>query len=448
MNLRRLNPFADLPRGREVLAWGMYDLANQSFQLIINTLLFGLFLAKVVLHDPAQGKPFFGMIVAISLVIIVVLSPGLGAYADARGIRKRLLIGTGVGATVLTGSLCLLGPGMAVPAAILYIVAAVLVGLGENFLGAFLPFLSTPRTVGRISALGWMMSYIGAILLLGITAVAVFVLHLGEPADWRWLFGLAAVWFGAGILPAVFILPEPPADPTQAAPASGSRRGGPGAFFVDSFRRLRSTVREARRYRQLVRFLGVFLVFSLGTNTVVYFLGQIGDDLGFGMGQLVLFALLVAVTAGFAALFAARYQDRLGHRTTIAVFLTVWVASTLAMALSANRAWDPVWFWPIAGGIGFALGGIGTSSRAAVGAFTPPARAGEFFGLWGMVYKLSGVIGLLLFAWANARFGKVPSLFVLSGFFGAGLALLPLVDEREGVRSAAANGGGDSAGPR
>ena len=38
--LARLNPFRTLPNKRAVWAWGMYDLANQSFTLLINTLLF------------------------------------------------------------------------------------------------------------------------------------------------------------------------------------------------------------------------------------------------------------------------------------------------------------------------------------------------------------------------------------------------------------------------
>jgi UMF1 family MFS transporter len=412
----------------------MYDLANQSFQLLVNTLLFGLFLAKVVLKDPASGKVTFGYMVAAALLLVVLLSPALGAWADARGLRKRLLIGTGLGAVVLTAGLCALGPGMLWAAAALYISAAVLVGLGENFLGSFLPFLSTPKTVGKVSALGWTMSYIGAILLLGLTAAAVFGLGLTEPASWRWLFLLAALWFALGMLPALFILKEPPGEP--AGPGAGA--GGLAGTLGASFRRLGRTLAEARRFRQLLRFLAVFFIYSLGTNTAVYFLGQIGDDLGFGIGRLTLFALVMAATAGVGAVIAGVFQDRIGHRATIAGFLLVWVASTLLLALMARFAWPQSLFWLIAGGLGIGLGGIGTASRAAVGAFTPPEKSGEFFGLWGMTYKLSGAIGLLAFAFIGRRLGQEASLFALSGFFAAGLALLPLIDWQEGQAAARA----------
>jgi UMF1 family MFS transporter len=432
--LRRINPFDGLSNAREVWAWGMYDLANQAFQLLINTLLFSIYLKAVILGGSANAKTVWGGMVAVALVIVVVLSPGLGAYADARGIRKRLLVGSGIGAVLLTASLYLLGPGMMWPAAVLYVLAAVLVGLGENFLGSFLPFLSTPATVGRVSAVGWLMSYIGALLLLALTAIAVYVFRWHDPAKWRLLFVLAAVWFAAGILPSMFLLREPPAED------GGPRRARSLALFVESFGRLRGTMREAGRYRQLLRFLGVFFVYSLGTNTVVYFLGQIGDDFGFGIGRLIVLALLMAASAGASAVLAAQWQDRVGHRRMITVFLLAWVVSTLAMAVGALVKADVKWFWPIAAGLGFALGGIGTASRAAVGAFTPPGKSAEFFGLWGMTYKLAGVIGLIVFAVASAKLGQAASLFLLTAFFAAGLLLLPWVDVQEGMRAAHGEG--------
>lgn len=437
MGTGSLNPFAHVEKPREVFAWGMYDLANQSFQLLVNTLLFGIFLAKVVIPEQSNGKTVFGTMVAIALVIIVVLSPCIGAWADARSARKRLLIGTGLLAVLFTAGLCTLGPGMTVFAGVLYIAAAVMVGLGENLLGSFLPFLSTPKTVGRVSALGWTMSYLGALLLLGVTAIAVYGFHLREPAQWRWLFGFAALWFAVGMIPAMFLLREPPAESASGA-ATRPNNLNPARVLGESLSRLSETIREARRHRQLIRFLGVFFVYSLGTNTVVYFLGQIGDDMGFEIGRLTLMALVMAATAGVGAIIAGKFQDRIGHRRMISVFLTTWVVSTLLMALSAKFGWSRGWFWPIAGGLGVALGGIGTSSRAAVGAFTPPQKSGEFFGLWGLVYKLSGVVGLIAFAWASKHLGQAASLFGLCGFFAAGLVLLPLVNEREGTASAGA----------
>lgn len=442
MSLRRLNPFASLPNPREVWAWGMYDLANQSFQLLINTLLFGIYLAEYVAPEPTpsgttRGEAAWAVMIGASLILVVLASPILGAIADARSLRKEFLVVTGLGAVVLTAALAAVGPGMLWLAAVLYIAAAFLVGIGENFLASFLPQLATPATMGRVSAIGWTMSYVGALLLLGLTAIAVFSLGATEPQQWRWIFVAAAVWFLVGMIPTILFVHEtiPPA-PNGEARAAGS-------LLTVGFRRLGATIREARRYRQLMRFLAVFFVYSMGTMSVVFYAGIIGKRLGFGIGQLTLLALVMALSAGAGSVLAARYQDRLGHRRTVRLYLTVWVLSTLALAITemrqsgapANGA--PMTFWLISAGIGLGLGGIGTASRALVGCFTPAAKSAEFFGLWGMVYKLAGVAGPLAFSVVTAFIGATTGLFLLSAFFGAGLVLMALIDEREGIARAA-----------
>jgi len=90
--------------------------------------------------------------------------------------------------------------------------------------------------------------------------------------------------------------------------------------------------------------------------------------------------------------------------------------------------------WPLAAALGAALGGIGTGSRAMVGSFTPEAKSGEFFGLWGMVYKFAGVVGPVTFGLVSGSIGRSASLFLLCGFFLVGLMLLPLVKPGTAIR--------------
>ncbi|HYE03433.1 MAG TPA: MFS transporter [Phycisphaerales bacterium] len=427
----RLNPLRGLPNAGAVLAWGLYDLANQSFQLLVNTLLFGLYIKHHVALTPAGGERAWSRMTAAALLLVVVLSPLAGAVADARAWKRELLIASGIGAIVLMCLLPLLGPGMVAVAAAVYIVAAVLVGLGENFLGSFLPELSTPATVGRVSATGWAMSYVGALALLAVAWVVVVVLEFERPAEWRWLFLFAAAWFAAGMLPTVLVLRE-----RAGAPAPG--RAGAGRVLRQALGRLAATARQARRYRQLIRFLLAFFVYSMGTLTVIYYAGIIGDSLRFGLRELILLALVMALTAGAGAVLAARYQDRLGHRRTIMLYLVVWIVSTLALALLHVSRAPAGWFWVISGAIGLGLGGIGTASRAMVAAFTPAHKAAEFFGLWGMVYRLGGVIGVTTFGVLRrpGMLGEAVALFALTVFFGAGLLLLLRVDERAGMQAA------------
>lgn len=424
-----MNPFRTLPNPREVWAWGMYDLANQSFQLLINTLLFSIYMQKVVyvnpegMADEAGGKRAWGMLVAVSMALVVIASPVLGALADQRSWKREMLILTGGLCVAMMAAMPLVGRGDYALAVALYLPAAFCCGIGENFLGAFLPQIATPTTMGRVSAIGWTMSYIGAILLLGVCGVAIYGLGLHEPGQWRWLFLFAAAWFLAGILPLVVFLKE------KTSGAGTLENGSRGSLIDATFRQLRQTIREARRHKQLFRFFRVFFIYSLGTQTVIYFAGSIGDSLGFQIGELVLMALIMAVTAGFGAVGAGKYQDRMGHRRTVMFFLCAWIVGTLGLAMMQRFEAPGAWFWPISAVIGFALGGIGTSSRALVGVFTPKDKAAEFFGLWGMVYK-SAIVGPVAFSLVSTLVSQSTGLFVLSGAFIAGLVLMGVEEHR------------------
>ncbi|KAA0215820.1 MAG: MFS transporter [Leptolyngbya sp. PLA3] len=421
-----LNPFRGLPNGREVWAWGMYDLANQSFQLLINTLLFSLFVANVIAPSRQAGLAMWSRMGALAMILVVLLSPIAGALADQRAWKRKMLLTTGVISSALIATLALLQPGQIGLTWALYLTAAVACGLGENFLGSFLPEISTVKNIGRVSAIGWTMSYVGAVLLLGITAIYAFVLERPDIAQARPMFVFSGLWFAAGILPAFFLLREK----TRPQP------GRAGTAIAAAFVRLAESARQSARYRQLVRFFLAFFVYSMGVMTMVYFLGLIGDRLGFQLPRLIVLALIIAVTAGAAAAIVARVQDRVGHKRTIAAFLLAWIVATLAMAGAELLAVPAAAYWVVAALIGVALGGVGTASRAMVGAFTPPQRAGEFFGLWGMVYKLGGIAGVLAFGFLAAKLGQPIALLIVAAWFVAGLLLLLRVDEREGVTAA------------
>lgn len=423
-------PFRSLEHPAAVFAWGMYDLANQSFQLLINSLLFPIFFTAVIVGDPERGRSLWFRMSAAGLLLVVVLSPIMGAIADQRRCKRELLLMSGIVCALLTLGLGMLQHGQGMLAFGIYLIAAVACGLGENFLGAFLPEISTPRSAGRVSGIGWTMSYIGALLLLGLTALYSLVLDQNDPAMMRPVLIFAGVWFAMGMIPSLLWLHEQPA-PNTGTPRTGTLVGA-------SFRRLAQSARESSKYRQLVRFFVAFAVYSAGTLTMIYGLGLIGDRLGFTLDQLILMGSLVAITAGISSAIAGRVQDSFGHVRTLTVFLIIWILATLSMA-GAEHLNAQVWvFWLVAGLVGVALGGIGTGSRAIVGAFTPPERAGEFFGLWGMIYKLSGIVGVLLFGELSSQFGQAPALLVVAGLFAVGLLLLRRVNEHEGIELAEA----------
>lgn len=427
--LGKLSLFRGLPNPREVWAWSMYDLANQSFQLLINTLLFGVYVREVVAPDVRTGERWWNGMAGASLLAIVVVSPIVGAVADYRAWKREILLSTGFICAGLTAALALVGPGGLWLAAILFIPASVLLGVGENFLGAFLPEIADERTMGRVSAIGFVMSYVGALVLLACVVVAAKVFGLDRTAEWRPLFLFAGLWFLAGILPALFILRE------RARPLPSAGRG---TLVGAGFRRLGETLVHVRRFRELLRFLAVFFVFSMGTQVFIYLSGVITKQMNFTNADLFAVATEITVLAGVGAVFTARHQDRIGHRRTIMIFLAIWTASMLGLSILAFAGPTKWVFFTLAAGTGLGLGGLNTASRALVGVFTPEHKAGEFFGLWGMAFKLAGAASMGAFLAMATVIAGSPGMFLLvtAGFFGAGLLGMLWVDEAEGIAAA------------
>lgn len=427
----RLNPFHGLANGKKVAAWAAYDLANQSFTLLMITLLFPIYFREVVVGDERRGDSLWSIAVAGSLLLVVVLSPLVGAFADAYGAKKRLLMGTGVVCAALTIALALTGPGTVAAAMAIFMVANLAYQLGENLLAAFLPEVSTPRTIGRVSATGWSAGYIGALVLQIVVVVAMLTMGLRDPEAWGGFFVLAGLWFVAGMIAPMIVLDE----------TRPRRRGGEGNLVAATVTRFADTVRRAGEYRQLSRFLLAFFVYALGVQVVIAFAGLLARDFGMGDVKLMVFALQLTVTAGIGAVVTGIYQDRIGTKTTVAVFLGIWIATAaglLALTLipDSARAANEWAFWTVGNGVGLGLGGIGTASRSMVGLFTPKQRTAEFFGLWGMAYKLAGVVGVLSFGQVRAFLSDTGSMVLLLGFFVVGLILLMRVDARAGIRQA------------
>ncbi len=424
MRFRSLNPFATVDRPREVWAWGMYDLANQSFQLLINTLLFSLYVKGVLADDPKGGGSLWASMAAVQLGLTALLTPVLGAMADARNWHRAFLLGSGCVCAGLTMALGAVGKGDVALAFGVYVIAATACGVGESFLGAFLPRISTPETVGRVSGIGWTMSYVGALGLLGITWGAIKVMGWTDVGQMRPMFVFAGAWFLAGMVPAILFLRE--------NAGSGATAESPGGAVGAAFRRLGESIRNTRKYGQLTRFLLIFFVYTAGVQAMIFFLGQIGDAMGFALPQLTLLALVMAVSAGCGSATTAWVQDRLGHRRTIIVFLGVWFAGTLAAALTRHLDLPEEIFWGVSALLGIGLGGTGSASRALVGLLTPDDREGEVFGLWSLATKLSAVAGVLLMG----AFGIDRGLLVLAGVFALGGVLMFAVDERAGAEAA------------
>jgi UMF1 family MFS transporter len=418
-------------RPREVVAWAMYDFANSGYTTVVLTAVYNAYFVGIVAGNARWATFAWTMALAVSYALVLLTAPLVGAYADLRAAKKRLLALSTAGCVALTAALALTGSGTLALAIALIIGSNFCFGTGENLVAAFLPEVADGEALGKVSGWGWSLGYLGGLVALGLCLAYVgWAEARGEGAAEfvPVTMLITALLFAAASLPTFLILRE------RARP----QEPPPGASLVaGAFARLAATVRHARRYRDLARFLVCIVFYQAGIQTVVVIAAIYAQaTLGFTTKHTIALILVVNVTAAAGAFAFGHAQDRLGHLRTLAATLVLWIAT----ALVAWAATGPGLFWVAANMAGFALGASQSAGRALVGYFSPADRRAEFFGLWGLAVKLSAIVGPVTYgaiSWATAGNHRV-AMLATSGFFVVGLAILAGIDVARGRRAATA----------
>ncbi len=413
---------------RQVFGWAMFDFANQAFTLVVLTTMFQLyFVNHVVVKDESLGRTLWASSNVIAQLIVLVISPLIGALADFSGAKKKLLLITYIGCVAFTAALGLVTPGDVALGMTLFIAGYLFYATGENFLGAFLPELCDHRDMGKVSGFGFTLGYFGGLLCL---AGAVFIGKIGEPATgFRLICLWAAAFFFLGAMPTFFLLRE--RKQPETLPAGQT-------IWTIGFTRVAGTFRSIRRYKHLFRYLAIMTFYLAGMQVVIFFGGTIATKLfALTQGQLGVYITLSTVTAIIGAFVTAVYQDRMGTRNTILAALALWGVIMLA-AVFIRDEWRDVFvikalFWIVGALVGFGMGMLGTASRAMVGLFSPQHKSAEFFGFYGLAHKAAASLGLLVTIVAEQLFEHYNLVVATSGvFFVGGFLLMLTVDERQG----------------
>jgi len=419
------NNFADEVRPREVFAWAMYDFANSGYTTVVITAVFNAYFVAVIAGNAPWATFAWTAALSVSYACILLTGPILGAYADLRAAKKRLLALTTAGCVLGTALLAFTGPGTLALAVALLLFSNFCFGSGENLVAAFLPEIAKGDALGRVSGWGWSLGYLGGILTLGLClGYVTWAQAHGEGAQHFVPVAMliTAVVFAAASLPTFLVLKERARPVPRAAGENVARA---------AFARLAQTVREAGRYQDLARFLLCIVFYQAGIQTVVALAAVYAEQaLGFSTRDTIVLILVVNVTAAAGAFAFGHVQDRLGHIRTIGLTLVLWMATTLI----AWAATGPGLFWVAANLAGFCLGSSQSAGRALVAYLSPADRHAEFFGLWGMAVKLSSILGPLTYGAVTWSTGGNHRLAMLAtgAFFVIGLMLLVRIDVPRG----------------
>ena len=413
-------------RPRDVWAWAMYDFANSGYTTVVVTALFNAYFVAVVAGGASWATLAWTGALAVSYLAILVTAPVVGAYADRRAAKKRLLALSTAGCVLFTALLYFAQPDALWLAVACLILSNFFFGTGENLIAAFLSELARGRGMGRVS--GWGLGYLGGLFSLGLClAWITSAENLGQGAtDYVPVAMLiTAAVFALASLPTLLLLPE------RAVPHSTPPRG----YVLDAWREVAHTLRSAALFPDLSRFLLASIFYQAGVNVVIALAAIYATQaMSFTTQQTLLLILAVNVAAAVGAFLFGHLQDRLGSVRAIAFVLGGWLV-TIGLAAGAQT---PAPFWAAATLAGLCLGASQSGGRALVGLLSPPSRRAEFFGFWGLAMKLSAILGPLsygLVTWATDGDHR-RALWATGLFFLVGLALLAGVRAGRGRRAA------------
>ena len=431
---------------RALFGWAMYDWANSAYFTTVAAALLPAYFERSVV--PAEGFELFGRmlsgealwgyLISYGTFVIFLISPVLGAVADFSNAKKRLLKVFAYGGALCTAMFVFVGTGDVLMTMGLFFLTQIGFVSANVFYDGFLPDLTTPDTIDRVSARGYAFGYIGGGIYF---ALALLLVTFHEPlgldrglAVRMALAGAGVWWFGFTAFALRYFDETGVASPL---PAHLEHVARPVAYARIGFGRIFATLRKLVGFPQLLLFLVAYMIYVDGIQTVLNMSSVYASGtLGLADTEIMATFLIVQFVAFFGAWFFGRVAGRISARPAILICLAGFAAITVAAYFLPEKV--PAGFMALGACVGFVQGGAQSLSRSLYGSMIPEEASAEFYGFYSVLSKFAAIWGPLIFAMMVTRTGSGrPAILALMSFFVVGGILLSLVDVEEARASKA-----------
>jgi UMF1 family MFS transporter len=413
---------------REVVAWCGYDWANSGYTTLMIT-VFAVYMQRTVFtteQSGSTGAVVWAWTVAISMLIGAMLSPVVGALADARAGKRLGLALTAIGGSAACMAMAITPPDQVWLVTGCLLLANICLELSLTFYNGFLPEIANEQEMNGVSAAGMGWGYLGGGIWL---LLAMLILNYGQSIGLgdgeqllRICIFLTGVWWLAFTLPSIFILRDRPRQKT----ATTILNAGKTAFsdVVD-------TLKQLRLHHTLAIFLIGFLFYNDGLQTVISQSSTFAlQELNFTDRELVAVVLMVQFVAMPGAFLVGWIADKLGSKTTLVLCLAVWIGLLgSAWFIETKTA-----YWFMAFGVAIVLGGTQAVSRAIMGVLTPARQEARYFGFFNLSGKATSFMGTFVFGLIVALTGSSRmAIVILLVFFVIGLLFISRINLARGI---------------
>lgn len=425
---------------KTVQAWWMYDWANSVYNLVITTTFFPIYFLGVTKTAygessvPFLGKTFknsalYDYTLAFAYLTIALLLPILSSIADSQGNKKRFMqffcfLGgfSCIGLYWFRGANIGWGIGCFIGAVVGYAGSLV-------FYNSYLPEIAAMEDRDKVSARGFMMGYIGSVILqlIGFGLVLHFQSKGDNTSGPLITFLLVGIWW-IGFAQITFAyLPK----------GTPSKEKLGRNFLTSGFRELVKVLHQVRRIGVLNWYLASFFFYSMGVQTVMLAAAMFGSKmLGLPPTKLIITLVLIQLVAVAGATLIARLSSIYGNINVLMGIVILWIGICGAAYVIANlkESGENVefHFYGMAVAVGLVMGGIQSLSRSTYSKLMPVTHdTASFFSFYDMTEKIAIVIGVFTFGFIDEMLGMKNSVLSLIVFFVLGFVALAITRSKE-----------------
>lgn len=369
---------------KEIISYALYDWATSPVPTLHATFVFAVYFTTTVM--PENGTFAWSQMSALAAFIVAFAAPFFGALADGKAMRKTLLMIVTVIGIISAAALWFVKPdaSFATMALVLSAINIVVMEIAFVFYNALIVGVSTPKNIGRVSGFSWGLGYIGAIVCLFLALafvmpeVAPFGLDKSMAEHVRITMPLAAVWLLVFSIPFFIYVPE-------GEKSEGSFK----EILVEGWQVVRTTP-------GVLRFL-IARIFYADALVTLFAMGGIfaAKVFGFEQTDVLLFAILLNITAGIGAMIGGILDDRVGALPTIRVSLIAMVILGTAAMITTSATM----FWIIGGILGIFVGPVQAASRSYFARLVPSGVEARAFSFMMLTGKATAFIGPMIYGW-------------------------------------------------
>lgn len=385
-------------------SWILYDVANSAYILAITAIIPIYFssLAKNSGISESIATSYWGFATSISIIIIALLSPILGAIADFEGKKKKFFIFFLILGILFLSLLIFSNDWLSF--LVLIVLSRLCYTATNVFYDSMITDVTTDENVDLISSHGYAWGYIGSCIpfCIGVFLIVALPFGLNTTTAIKIYILLTALWWLLLTLPLIKNVRQIYYKNHEAN------------YIKNSCKQLINTLKDIKNHKQLMWFILSYFFYIDGVNTIISMATSYGVALNINSTGLIL-ALLVTQIVAFPAsiisgILAKKYSNSAFIKFSILVYSLICV---FGFFLS-----NVLEFFILAILVGLFQGGIQALSRSHFSKLIPKNKSSEYFGFFSVFGKFAEILGPLLISLSVIIF-KVPNyglLFLISLF--------------------------------